>query len=338
MRPADGNPGRATVTRPLAAVALALLAALGIAVAARAQNVEPRGKPAASAPSPLAGSDLVVMDFQDVEISTLVKFISEITGRNFLLDDKVKGKVSVISPSKITVDEAYRVFQSVLQVKGFTLVDTGPVVKIIAIKDVKGSGLPVGVETKNPSEAYVTQLVPLQHLEAQAAAQLLQPLVSRDGLISAYAPTNSLIVVDSENNIARLVELITSLDVPGQERTVEVIPLKHAFANDVSAILRDAIEDGSGRGAAPGGGGNTASVPGVASAFVVTGAITAMRSVPVAGAPAVLVIVVVALGRVMVPQFVSSVLVMSTWPAPGPMVTSAAGVSDTARSMVMASS
>lgn len=265
MRRTDGNSGRATVTRPLAAIVLALLLAFGVAVAARAQNAEPRSTPRSSAPSPLGGSDLVVMDFQDVEIATLVKFISEITGRNFLLDDKVKGKVSVISPSKITVDEAYRVFQSVLQVKGFTLVDTGPVVKIIAIKDVKGSGLPVGAETRNPSEAYVTQLVPLEHLEAQAAAQLLQPLVSRDGLISAYTPTNSLIVVDSESNIVRLAELITSLDVPGQERTVEVIPLKHAFANDVAGILREAIEDETGRAAAPSGGGAPVNVPGVAS-------------------------------------------------------------------------
>jgi general secretion pathway protein D len=265
VRRSDGHPRRATATRPLAALLVALLVGVGIAVVARAQSVEaPRGGPPASAPSPLAGSDLVMMDFQDVEIATLVKFISEITGKNFLLDDKVKGKVSVISPSKITVDEAYRVFQSVLQVKGFTLVDTGPVVKIIAIKDVKGSGLPVGIETGPPSEAYVTQLVPLQHLEAQAAAQLLQPLVSRDGLISAYTPTNSLIVVDSESNIARLVELITSLDVPGQERTVEVIPLKHSYANDVAGILREAIEDESGRGSAPGGGA-VSNVPGVAS-------------------------------------------------------------------------
>jgi hypothetical protein len=92
-----------------------------------------------------------MMDFQDVEIATLVKFISEITGRNFLIDETIKGKVSVISPSKITVDEAYRVFQSVLQVKGFTLVDTGPVVKILPTKDVKGTGLPRQVGTETPS-------------------------------------------------------------------------------------------------------------------------------------------------------------------------------------------
>jgi len=238
---------------------------LTIAIAPAQDDPEPRSSPPAEAPRPLAPTDLVVMDFQDVEIATLVKFVSEITGRNFLLDDKVKGKVSVISPSKISVDEAYRVFQSVLQVKGFTLIDTGPVVKIIAIKDVKGSGLPVGAETETPSEAYVTQLVPLRHLEAQAATALLQPLVSRDGLISAYTPTNSLIVVDSETNIARLVELIFALDVPGQERTVDVIPLRHAYANDVATILREAIEDESARGGGSAGGGTT-SVPGVGTA------------------------------------------------------------------------
>ena len=248
-------------------VLLGLLAGIGGAAPARAQGTAPAAAPQNSPPSPLHPDDLVVMDFQDVEIATLVKFISEITGKNFLLDDKVKGKVSVISPSKITVDEAYRVFQSVLQVKGFTLVDTGPVVKIIAIKDVKGSGLPVGIETKNPSEAYVTQLVPLQHVDAQTAASLLQPLVSHDGMISAYTPTNSLIIVDSENNIARLVELILGLDVPGQERTVEVIPLTHASASDIAGILRDAIEDESaargGSGGGGGGGGGPVNIPGV---------------------------------------------------------------------------
>jgi general secretion pathway protein D len=299
VRPRDPHPRPTRSPRARAgafALALALLAAgvlLAVVPAHTQDEPAARGTPPASAPRPLAGSDLVVMDFQDVEIATLVKFISEITGRNFLLDDKVKGKVSVISPSKITVDEAYRVFQSVLQVKGFTLIDTGPVVKIIAIKDVKGSGLPVGAETSTPSEAYVTQLVPLRHLEAQAATALLQPLVSRDGLISAYTPTNSLIVVDTEANIARLVELIFALDVPGQERTVEVIALKHAFANDVATILREAIEDDSARGGG-GASGTATTVPGVGTsaskALGASGRGTGVRVVPDERSNAVVVI------------------------------------------------
>ena len=79
------------------------------------------------------------MDFQDVDLGVLVKFISEITGRNFIVDDRVKGKVTIISPGKISVDEAYAVFQSVLQVKGFTTVPSGRVIKILPAQEAKTS-------------------------------------------------------------------------------------------------------------------------------------------------------------------------------------------------------
>jgi general secretion pathway protein D len=251
--------------RPALVLAIALCATGAAAQGAPAPA--PTASPAAAdeAPRPLGPDDLVTMDFQDVELATLVKFISEITGRNFVVDDRVKGKVSIVSPSKITVEEAYRVFQSVLQVKGFSVVDTGPVVKIVPVKDIKGAGLPIETNHEEPGDAFVTRLVPLEFLESTQAAQVLQPLVSRDGLITAYSPTNSLIIIDSAVNIARLMQLIGDLDVPGQERTVEVIPLKHAYAGDLAPIVREAVEDGSARGrpaAAPGAPG----VPGVATA------------------------------------------------------------------------
>jgi general secretion pathway protein D len=227
-----------------AAIACSLVLGGGAVGPVAAQAPTPTPAADADAPRPLAPDALVMMDFQDVEIATLVKFISEITGRNFLIDETIKGKVSVISPSKITVDEAYRVFQSVLQVKGFTLIDTGPVVKIIATKDVKGSGLPRQSETATPSDAFVTRILPLVHLEAGTAASLLQPLLSREGLISAYIPTNSIIVVDSASNIARLVDLIGDLDVPGQERTVEILTLRHAYAEDLAKVLQDSFGAG----------------------------------------------------------------------------------------------
>ena len=183
-------------------LAFALLGGLGLLATAARPGAEEapageNGRPAPAArevapddaPRPLRPDDLVMMDFQDVELPTLIKFVSEITGKNFVVDDKVRGKVSVVSPTRITVDEAYRVFQSVLQVKGFSVVDTGPVVKIIPTKDVKGAGLPIERDNDAPSETFVTRLVPLRHLEAAQAAQVLQPLVSRDGLVSASAPT-----------------------------------------------------------------------------------------------------------------------------------------------------
>lgn len=264
-RPRQTGDPRRKLGRAAAAVVVATGLATALAAAQEPALPEPTATPSGAAPRPLSGDDLVVMDFQDVELATLAKFISEITGKNFLLDEKVKGKVSIISPSKITVNEAYRAFQSVLQVKGFTLVDSGPVVKIVPVKDVKGLGLPVelGSRPQDGSEFYVTQVVPLEFVEAQTAAALLQPLVSRDGLISAYTPTNSLIIVDAEANISRLLELIAGLDVPGQERTVEVIRLDHAFASDVATILKEAIED---QEASTARGGTVSAVPGVATA------------------------------------------------------------------------
>ncbi|MBU6281878.1 type II secretion system secretin GspD [bacterium] len=275
---------RATVVRARGARVLALVVLGALLIPGRAGRLAAQEGPAADAgrvepaaraeartqapeeaPRPLRPDDLVTMDFQDVELPTLIKFVSEITGRNFVVDEKVRGKVSIVSPTRITVDEAYRVFQSVLQVKGFSVVDTGPVVKIIPTKDVKGSGIPI--EGGNgESESFVTRLVPLRHLEAAQAAQVLQPLVSRDGLVTAYPPTNSLIVIDSQVNLSRLSRLIRELDVPGQERAVEVIPLRHANASDIAGILRDTIEEGRGRGGSPGGGpapGTSTTIPGV---------------------------------------------------------------------------
>ena len=82
----------------------------------------------APAQSPEAEEEYVTMDFQDVDLVVLVKFISELTGKNFIIDEKVRGKVTVISPTKITKDEAYQVFESVLDIKGFTTVPAGKVI------------------------------------------------------------------------------------------------------------------------------------------------------------------------------------------------------------------
>src|ERR1700687_6012721 len=125
---------------------------------------------AQEAPPPAAPADagdgqkLITMDFQDVDISVLVKFISEITGRNFIVDEKVRGKVTIISPGKINVDEAYLVFQSVLQVKGFTTVPSGAIIKIVPTKEAKSSTLQTVLPNKipPPSDEYITRLIPLK--------------------------------------------------------------------------------------------------------------------------------------------------------------------------------
>ena len=194
---------------------------------------------------------LITMDFQDVDLGVLVKFISEITGRNFIVDDRVKGKITIISPDRISVEEAYAVFQSVLQVKGFTTVPSGPIIKIIPAQEAKSST----VETVLPGGAamlgdeFITKLIPLENVQVNNMLPIIQPLVSSNGLLAAYAATNMLIIIDSAANIARISRILHELDVAGLERGMEVIRLHYAFAAEIAATLAQVLEEPQGRGA-----------------------------------------------------------------------------------------
>src|SRR5205809_99188 len=148
--------------------------------------------------------------------------------------DRVRGKVTIISPTRITPDEAYLVFQSVLQVKGFTTVPSGAFTKVVPAREAVASGARRGDEV-------VTRILPLGHAEASGLVPVLQPLVSKDGLLTAYPPTNSLVVVDAGANVDRLATLLADLDVPSSERATEVVGLRFAPAEEIARRLRDAV-------------------------------------------------------------------------------------------------
>jgi general secretion pathway protein D len=190
----------------------------------------------------------VALNFQDVDIPVLARFISELTNRNFIIDEKVRGKVTVISPIKVTPEEAYTIFQSALQVKGFTTVSSGGVVKIMASREAKQAGLPTiyNGSLAAAGDEFITRLVPLRHVAASDMASTLQPMVATDGLVLAYAPTNSLILTDSAPNVRRLLGIIEELDVEGHERTTEVIPLKYAVAADLAKKIEEIMKEQGG--------------------------------------------------------------------------------------------
>ena len=174
----------------------------------------------------------ITMNFQNVDIPVLAKFISEITGRNFIIDESVRGKVTIISPSKVTPEQAYSIFQSVLQVKGFTTVQAGKIIKIVPARNIRSSA--VLTESQEPAETkgdeYVTRMVRLRNIDAASVVGVIQPMVSHDGLVAAFPSDNTVIVTDDAYNVERLLQIIGSLDVRGEQPTVVVIPLKLAFA------------------------------------------------------------------------------------------------------------
>ena len=260
--------GRATNRLAVFVAALAMLA-IGIVLGARAArgangandapavvrtptgSAESPDAPAASGPAIVEsdGERYITMDFQDVDIAVLVKFIGEITGKNFVMDERVQGKVTVVSPTRITPEEAYQVFQAVLQVKGFTTVPSGAATRIIPTKDAKATSLrTVEAGGHAPTEEYVTRLVPLQQVDVADLIGVLQPMVSADGLVTGYAQTNALILVDSSANVERLAKLVAELDVASSRRQTAMLSLKYAAAGELAETIQAALED---RGGAP---------------------------------------------------------------------------------------
>ncbi len=197
---------------------------------------------------------LVAINFQDVDIPVLARFISDITNKNFIVDEKVRGKVTIISPHKVTPDEAYTVFQSVLQVKGFTTVSGRGIIKIVPSRDAKQIGLPMmsNGSLAAAGDEFVTRLVPLRYASAADLVPVLQPMVSQDGLVIPYAATNTLILTDSAVNVRRLLGMLEELDVEGNERVTEVIQLTHAFAGDLAKKIEDIMKEQSGNDGATG--------------------------------------------------------------------------------------
>ncbi len=166
------------------------------------------------APAP---GDSISLDFKDVELPDFVKTISEFTGKNFIFDETVRGKVTVISPQSVTRQEAYQIFLSVLNVKGYTVVPSGEVNKIVLLAAAKDSNLPMITDSRELArgEQYVTYLLPLQNIDVtDIAASVLTALVPKTGSIVAFPPTNTLIITDSAANIERIVHILRQLDVP----------------------------------------------------------------------------------------------------------------------------
>jgi len=181
----------------------------------------------------------VSIDFNNVDINVFIKFISELTGTNFIVDDKVKGKVTIISPAKISEKEAYKVFESVLEVHGFATVKSGEVTKIISSPEARTKNVETLLKVKmsDPEDKVVTQLIPLRYADANEIKKLFAPLVSKSSVVLAYPQTNMLIVTDIHSNIQRLTHILSAIDVTGIGQEISVIPLESADAVKLVKIL-----------------------------------------------------------------------------------------------------
>ena len=224
---------------------------------AQDQNQSQKQGPATGGATAANGSQRYVsIDFNNVDISVFIKFISELTGKNFVIDQRVKGKVTIISPSKISVDEAYKVFESVLDVHGFATVETGKLIKIIPSPDARTKNIETRTRARGDSDndQVVTQLMPLRFADPDEVKRLFTPMVSKSSVILSYAPTNTLIITDNYSNIARLMKILKTIDIPGVGREITIFPIHNADAAKLVSLLETVFKTSSApakKGAAP---------------------------------------------------------------------------------------
>jgi general secretion pathway protein D len=191
------------------------------------------------AQKPANAEQFVSIDFNNVDINVFIKFMSELTATNFVVDQRVKGKVTIISPSKISLKEAYKVFESVLEVHGYTTVKAGDIVKIVPSPDARSKNIKTLLreEAASPEDKVVTQLIPLKYANPVDIKRLFTPMVSKSSVILAYEPTGTMIITDVHSNIRRLLKILRQIDIPGIGQEITVIPVEYADATKMVSLL-----------------------------------------------------------------------------------------------------
>ena len=188
--------------------------------------------------SRVGAAEPVNLDLRDAEIGAVIETVGKITGRNFVVDPRVKGKVSVVSPQPLTPDEVYQVFLSMLEVNGFAAVEQGPVVKVVPDVNARQSATPVFTGSAEADGAtLVTRVLRVENVPAAQLVPVLRPLVPQNGHVAAYPETNMLVISDTAANVARLSRIVASIDRPTYSEA-EVVKLEHASAEDVVRVLR----------------------------------------------------------------------------------------------------
>ncbi len=182
---------------------------------------------------------LVRFDFKDLDLMTFIKFMAELTGKNFVVDPKVRGKVTVVSPRELNINEAYEVFLSVLELNGWGVVKVGNYYKITSLKSAKlGTGKVLsGKKIPRGGEDLITQVVPVDFVDASEVVRVIKPLLSNRGMVTLIKNSNMLLIHDTASSLQNIMKIVKVIDGADTEKVVSAMKLKYAMANDVATKL-----------------------------------------------------------------------------------------------------
>jgi general secretion pathway protein D len=187
------------------------------------------------------------LNLKDADIRAFVTQVADITGYSFVVDPRVKGKVTVLSSAAMNSAEIYDLFLAVLQVHGFTAIPGEEVIKVVQQVDAKQSAESLDRFAETPSEQLITRVIQIDNANALEMVPILRPLVAKYGHLAGVAAANALIISDHSANIQRIEQIVRELDSPSKYE-VEVIQLNEAWVGDMVELLQELAPGELGQG------------------------------------------------------------------------------------------
>jgi len=196
---------------------------------------------------PVSGKKL--WNLRNADIRAVIAEVSRVTRKNFVIDPRVQGKISIVSSSPMSDKELYQVFLSILQVSGFAAIPAGDIIKIIPNIDAKIITTEMGSQIRPPlrGDEMLVEVIPVRYVPADQLVPVLRPLMPQWSSVSAYAPSNMIILSGRASNIRQLARIIKEVDT-SNANGIDMVLLKHALAMDVANTLKDLIKTQPGAG------------------------------------------------------------------------------------------
>lgn len=185
--------------------------------------------------APSSKEAAMMINLKEVEIAQVAEAVAQVTGKNFVIDPRVKAKVSFTTNTGLQPRKLYQTFLSFLKVHGFAALENGDIIEIVPVAVVRDRAPQVG--NSGDDDNWVTQVIHLKHVSANKLVSLLRPLVANEGHLVANADSNRLIITDRAGNIARIQSIVAKVDVPFQH-SYEVVQLNYLSAEEASSLIK----------------------------------------------------------------------------------------------------
>lgn len=192
---------------------------------------------------PAVSQDTKLWNLRNADVRAVIAEVSRVTGKNFVIDPRVQGKISIVSATPMNNDVLYQVFLSVLQVSGYAAIPTGDIIKIVPNMDAKTLSSDNPSQMRHPAhgEDMMVSVVPVSYVPAEQLVPVLRPLMPQWSSISAYGPSNMVILTGRANNIKSLTEIIKQVD-SSTSSGIDMVPLRHTLAMDIANTLKDLVK------------------------------------------------------------------------------------------------